>query len=76
MDYRQNLDSKQINIYGHNSTKYNPPFKILENYLNKEYYDLMFKEDIFHIVTCEDVGINLETTKICFERTINESLSR
>ena len=40
MDYRQELNSKQINIYGHNSTKYNPPFKILENYLNKEYYDL------------------------------------
>ena len=35
--------------------------------VNKEYYDLMFKEDIFHIVTCEDVGINLETTKICFD---------
>ncbi len=39
MDYRNNInDSKQLNIYGHNSTKYNPPFKLLLNYLNKQYY--------------------------------------
>lgn len=39
IDYRNNLNSKQINIYGHNSTKFNPPFKVLEGYLNKEYYE-------------------------------------
>lgn len=38
IDYRNNVDSKQINIYGHNSTKYNPPFKVLEGYLDEEYY--------------------------------------
>ena len=39
IDYRNNINSKQINIYGHNSTKFNPPFKVLEGYLNKDYYN-------------------------------------
>lgn len=39
MDYRVNKDSKQINIYGHNSTKYKPPFNTLEGYLKKDYFN-------------------------------------
>lgn len=39
MDYRNSTDSKQINIYGHNSEDYNPPLKILENYFNKSYFN-------------------------------------
>lgn len=39
MDYRVNKDSKQINIYGHNSTKYKPPFNALEGYLKKDYFN-------------------------------------
>lgn len=39
MDYRNNTNSRQINIYGHNSTRFNPPFKVLEEYLEKEYYE-------------------------------------
>lgn len=39
MDYRNNTNSRQINIYGHNSTRFNPPFKVLEGYLEKEYYE-------------------------------------
>lgn len=39
IDYRNNTNSRQINIYGHNSTKFNPPFKVLEGYLNKDYYE-------------------------------------
>lgn len=39
IDYRNNTTSRQINVYGHNSTKFNPPFKVLEGYLNEEYYD-------------------------------------
>lgn len=38
VDYRTDLSSKQINIYGHNSTKYDVPFKRLEKYLNYENY--------------------------------------
>lgn len=39
IDYRNNTTSRQINVYGHNSTKFNPPFKVLEGYLNEEYYE-------------------------------------
>ena len=39
IDYRNNTTSRQINVYGHNSTKFNPPFKVLEGYLNKDYYN-------------------------------------
>ncbi len=39
MDYRVNKTSKQINIYGHNSTKYKPPFNTLEGYLKEDYYN-------------------------------------
>ncbi len=39
IDYRNDTNSKQINVYGHNSTRFNPPFKVLEGYLNKEYYN-------------------------------------
>ena len=40
LDYRVDIDnSKKIIIYGHNSESYNLPFKVLENYYSKEYYD-------------------------------------
>lgn len=40
LDYRTKLSkSRVLIIYGHNSSKYNMPFKILENYYNKDYYD-------------------------------------
>lgn len=38
MDYRVNRDSKQINIYGHNHSRLNPPFKILASYVNENFY--------------------------------------
>lgn len=39
VDYRTNLNSNQINIYGHNSKKYNLIFKELEEYKDKSFYD-------------------------------------
>lgn len=39
VDYRTNLKSKQINIYGHNSKEYDLPFKELEKYKEKAFYD-------------------------------------
>lgn len=39
VDYRTNLNSKQINIYGHNSKEYELPFKELEKYKSKEFYE-------------------------------------
>ena len=67
MDYRVNSNSKQINIYGHNSTKYKPPFQKLEKYLEKSYYkdhnilELKVKNEkkvyeIFSIVIADKVG--------------------
>lgn len=38
IDYRVDLNSKQINIYGHNSNVYDVLFKGLEKYLDKDYY--------------------------------------
>ncbi len=67
MDYRVNPNSKQINIYGHNSTKYKPPFQKLEKYLEKIYYkehnilELKINNEIksyeiFSIVIADKVG--------------------
>jgi sortase B len=67
MDYRVNSNSKQINIYGHNSTKYKPPFQKLEKYLEKSYYkdhnilELKIENEIksyeiFSIVIADKVG--------------------
>lgn len=39
VDYRTDLSSKQINIYGHNSNVYNLMFRELEEYLDNEYYE-------------------------------------
>lgn len=39
MDYRVDLDSKQINIYGHSSSYYDLPFNELKKYLNKDFYE-------------------------------------
>lgn len=38
MDFRTDVDSQQINIYGHNSPIYDLPFGKLENYLNESFY--------------------------------------
>lgn len=40
IDYENDLiNGKQINIYGHNSIKYDLPFKKLESYLNEDFYN-------------------------------------
>ncbi len=39
MDYRVNTESKQINIYGHNSRTYNIPFRKLEKFLDEEFFN-------------------------------------
>ena len=39
LDYRVTTESKQINIYGHNSRTYNIPFRKLEKFLDKKYFD-------------------------------------
>ena len=40
LDYRNDINnSDKLIIYGHNSNYYNLPFKVLENYYNKSYYN-------------------------------------
>lgn len=39
LDYRVGLDSKKLLIYGHNSSDLDVPFKELENYYKKSYYN-------------------------------------
>lgn len=39
MDYRVDKNSKQINIYGHNSRTFNLPFRLLENFKNTEFFN-------------------------------------
>ena len=37
MDYRNSFEDRQINIYGHNSNKYDVAFKDLKSYLNNDF---------------------------------------
>lgn len=39
MDYRNTLTDKQINIYGHNASYKELPFRRLENYLKEEFFE-------------------------------------
>lgn len=39
MDYRVSPTSKQVNIYGHNSRTYDIPFRKLEKFLDKSFFD-------------------------------------
>lgn len=39
LDYKVNLDSKKILIYGHNSVYYDAPFHYLENYYDEDFYN-------------------------------------
>lgn len=59
IDYRTKITDKKIIIYGHNAKRYSTPFKNLEKYLKKEYYeknkyikikiDNEFKYEIFSV---------------------------
>lgn len=39
IDYRNTILDKQINVYGHNSRLYDLPFKQIELFLDKEFFD-------------------------------------
>lgn len=54
LDYRTSVNDKQLNIYGHNSTTYDIPFKKLENYLNN---DFTKQNDIIYLKTIKDIRI-------------------
>lgn len=83
VDYRTNLNSKQINIYGHNSKEYDLPFKELEKYKDKAFYDSHKiieiwngKEVInYEIFSVQIVADNSEHMNINFDEKHLEKLS-
>ena len=72
MDYRNTVSDKQINIYGHNSRTYNIPFRKLENFKNKDYFDnhefIIFQtiegKRIYRILSIKEVSGVFEHMKI------------
>lgn len=68
IDYRNKFTDKQINIYGHNSRLYDLPFKKLENFLDKEFFDnneyILFQHDkgrrIYQIAAIKKVTTDYE----------------
>ncbi len=70
MDYRLNVNSKQINIYGHNSRdeKIQVPFLRLEKYLNEEFFInnpyIIFQYDngknIYEIISIKEITTDYE----------------
>lgn len=53
LDYRTKLnESRVLIIYGHNSSKYDMPFKVLENYYDEDYYA---KHKYIELVTSDGI---------------------
>lgn len=66
LDYRNTPSDSQINIYGHNSSTYDIPFRKLEKFLNKDFFNnnqyIIFQTDtvrrIYKIVSINKVSSN------------------
>lgn len=87
VDYRTNLNSKQINIYGHNSNKYTLPFKELENYKDKSFYQnhklieiwngnetIIYQIFSIQIVTDNKEHMNIDNINQSHINKLNESI--
>lgn len=72
MDYRVNIESRQINIYGHNSKTYDIPFRKLELFLDKNYFDenkyLILEDDThkftYQILLIKEITSDFEHMKV------------
>ena len=72
VDFRTKLTDKQVNVYGHNSRLYDLPFKKLENFLEKEFFNqnqyimLQSEKDrrIYKIVSIKRVTTDYEHMKV------------
>lgn len=69
MDYRITPESKQVNIYGHNSRTYDIPFRKLEKFLNKEFFN-----SNPYILLQHDGGIRIYKIISIKETTDNEHM--
>lgn len=76
LDFRTDPTAKQVNVYGHNSTTYDIPFRKLEKFLDKDFFDknpyILLQHDggrriykIFSIkeVTTDNEHMVVETSK-------------
>ena len=73
-DYRNTdlLNNQQINIYGHNSKTYDIPFRKLENFLDKEFFDnnqyILLQDDngrkIYQIFAIKEVSSDYSHMKV------------
>lgn len=72
MDYRVNVHSRQINIYGHNSQTFNIPFRKLEKMLKKDFFDshpymiLSYDEGeaVYEVISVKEVSTDHEHMKV------------
>ncbi len=72
VDYRTKLTDKQVNVYGHNSRLYDLPFKNLEKFLEKDFFDkneyILLQDDnnrrIYQIVSIKRVTTDYEHMKV------------
>lgn len=72
LDYRNNVNDKNINIYGHNSKLYNVLFKKLESFIDKDYFYeskyILFQHDegrrIYEIASFKKVDKDYEHMNI------------
>ena len=72
MDYRVDIDSEQINIYGHNSSTFNIPFRQLEKFLKQEFFEehpyiiLTYDggEKAYEILSIKEVSKDYEHMKV------------
>ena len=77
MDYRNDFNSKQINIYGHNSTNNELPFKKLLSYLDESYYKdnkyiTLYNDEIknrYVIFSVSMIKENFEHEKLSFDNS-------
>ena len=87
VDYNSDIENgRQINIYGHNSKKYDIPFKYLVNYLDKDFFlnnkniTLETKTGIrnYEIFSVKVVTDNIEHTKVLFDSdaSFNDHITR
>ena len=68
LDYRTDPTAKQVNIYGHNSRTYDIPFRKLEKFLDKEFFDkhpyILLQHDggkrIYKIISIKEVTTDNE----------------
>lgn len=63
LDYRVNVDSNKLIIYGHNSVYYDAPFRFLENYYEEDFYS----EHKFINVRTEDKLLRFEIFSVYVE---------